>query len=120
MSGTTLAQEIGGVRDRMRLALAECTFLPASSHKRFARQVGQMHLDKITEKQWRHVIRLAWRYRRQMPLDLVPSKDAVAALDAGWQEQTVAGISVMVAGPKPAKPERVRGALAPLPLFGEP
>jgi hypothetical protein len=81
-----------------------------------------MYLDKISEKQWRHVIRLAWRYRRQMPFDLVPSQDAVAALDAGWQEQTVAGISVMVAGPKPTKPgkpERAKAAPAPLPLFGD-
>jgi hypothetical protein len=71
-------------RDRMRKALGECTFLPASSHKRFARQVAAMYLDRITEKQWRHVIRLAWRYRRQMPTDLIPSKDAVEALDMAW------------------------------------
>jgi hypothetical protein len=53
-----------------------------------------MPYEAITEKQWRHVIRLAWRYRRQMPSHLVPSKDAVQALDRGWNEQVIAGISV--------------------------
>lgn len=69
--------------DRMRAALGQCTFLPASSDKRFARSVATMPADKITERQKRHVIRLAWKYRRQMPADLVPSKDAVRAMDAG-------------------------------------
>ena len=43
-----------------------------------------MPLEKITEGQRRHVIRLAYRFRRQMPNDLVPSKDAIEALDAAW------------------------------------
>jgi hypothetical protein len=80
--------------DQMRTALAHCTFLPGSPPKRFARQVSQMPLENITEGQRRHVIRLAYRYRRQMPRDLVPSKDAVEALDAAWnakrQEQMAA------------------------------
>lgn len=99
-----MSEQPGGTRDRMRLALGQCTFLPGSSHKRFARQVSQMYLDKITEKQWRHVIRLAWRYRRQMPAELIPSKDAVEALDAGWQPQEVAGMTVMTTGPHPIAP----------------
>jgi hypothetical protein len=74
----------GSPLDRMRLALCRCTFLPGSAHKRFARDIAHMQLDKITEAQWRHVIRLAWRYRRQMPRDLIPSKDAVEAMDAAW------------------------------------
>jgi ABC-type phosphonate transport system ATPase subunit len=78
----TEALTVGSWFDRMRHALGRCTFLPGSAHKRFARQVSAMPLEKITEAQRRHVIRLAWRYRRQMPRDLVPSKDAVEAMDA--------------------------------------
>ncbi len=68
--------------DEMRAALALCAFLPAHPHKRFARQVAAIPLDQITEAQRRHIIRLAWRYRRSMPPHLIPSKDAVMALDA--------------------------------------
>lgn len=67
--------------DEMRAALVQCAFLPGHPHKRFARQVAAMPLDKITEAQRRHIIRLAWRYRRSMPARLVPRKDAVEALD---------------------------------------
>jgi hypothetical protein len=81
--------------DRMRRALGRCTFLPAHPDKRFARSLSTMPADRITERQRRHVIRLAWKYRRQMPPDLVPSKDAVRAIDAGWHEETVAGVTVM-------------------------
>jgi hypothetical protein len=73
--------------DRMRKALGCCTFVPGSAHKRFARDVSSVELVKITEAQRRQVIRLAWRYRRQMPSDLVPSKDAVDALDRDWNER---------------------------------
>lgn len=66
--------------DRMRHALARCRFLPAHPHKRFARQLAAQ-TTPLTERQARHLIRLAWRYRRSMPPDLVPSKDAVMALD---------------------------------------
>jgi hypothetical protein len=68
----------------MRTALSLCTFLPGTAHKRFVRQVSQMPLEKITEGQRRHLIRLAYRYRRQMPREHVPSKDAIEALDAAW------------------------------------
>lgn len=72
--------------------------MPAHPDKRFARSVSIMPLDRITERQKRHVIRLAWKYRRSMPRDLVPSQDAVRAIDAGWHEETVVGISVMTTG----------------------
>lgn len=88
----------GDTFDRMRKALGACRFLPASSDKRFARSVSTMPLDRITERQKRHVIRMAWKYRRSMPRDLVPSQDAVRAMDAGWHEEIVAGISVMTTG----------------------
>jgi hypothetical protein len=110
--------------DQMRKALGQCTFPPATAQKRFARQVAAMYLDKITEKQWRYVIRLAWRYRRQMPPDLVPSKDAIEALDGAWAPQEVAGMTVMTTGPRaPQKPPQkaaTAAAPAPLPLFEVP
>jgi hypothetical protein len=71
--------------DLMRVALGQCTFLPGSAHKRFARNIQHVALENVSEGQRRHVIRLARRYRRQMPSDLVPSKDAVEALDAAWK-----------------------------------
>lgn len=96
--------------DRMRRALGECTFLPASSHKRFARQVSQMPLENITEKQRRHVIRLAWRYRRQMPPDLVPSKDAVEAMDSQWGpvETPIGTVMAPLRDKRPPKPAAPR------------
>jgi hypothetical protein len=93
--------------DRMRRALGECTFLPGISHKRFARQVAAMRLEAISEKQWRHVIRLAWRYRRQMPPDLVPSKDAVEACDRG-PAGSVLGIALPIPERAPGQPARER------------
>lgn len=80
--------------DRMRVALGQCTFLPGCSHKRFARDIQYVPAEKLTERQRRHLVRLAWRYRRQMPWDLVPSKDAVQAMDSGWAPQQVAGVTV--------------------------
>jgi hypothetical protein len=90
----------GGTMDRMRVALARVRFLPGHPNKRFARDVATVPIEKLTERQRRHIIRLAWRYRRQMPFDLVPSKDAVQAFDSGWQAQEVAGMTVMVPGGK--------------------
>jgi hypothetical protein len=98
--------------DRMRVALAECVFLPASSHKRFARSIGNLTIDRLTERQRRHMIRLAWRYRRQMPVELVPSRDAVQALDAGWDSVSVAGVLVMTSSPR-AKPVSRRSRSRP-------
>lgn len=68
--------------DRMKAALASCRFPPGHPNKRFARGVASVPVERLTERQKRHIIRLAWRYRRSMPFDLVPSKDAVMALDA--------------------------------------
>ena len=90
--------------DLMRMALAECTFPPGTPPKRFARQVAQMPLENITEGQRRHVIRLAYRYRRQMPRDLVPSKDAIDELDRAWnavREQQASDKRAAKVPPKP-------------------
>lgn len=114
-----MTPDLGSHLDRMRLALGECTFLPGSAHKRFARTVAFIPLDKITPKMWRHVIRLAWRYRRQMPRDLVPSKDAVEAMDRGPAAE-IAGVPLPIPErPKwpPTVPRKSLRVAAPLPLF---
>ena len=59
-------------------ALERCTFLPGSPEKRFARDMGSrsrtLHPAALTERQARHLARLAWRFRRQMPHTLVPAE----------------------------------------------
>lgn len=77
---------------RMKAALGKCRFLPGHPNKRFARDIADMPVERLTERQRRHIIRLAWRYRRSMPFDLVPSKDAVMALDAVQRLKTVEGL----------------------------
>lgn len=60
------------------IALSHCGFLPASSDKRFARDMARLAVAKpdheLTEKQDRYLRLLAWRYRRQMPARLIPSE----------------------------------------------
>ena len=55
-------------------ALSCATFLPGSAHKRFARNMGfhaeHMPEKALTPKQAAHLVRLAWRYRRQIPAHL--------------------------------------------------
>lgn len=78
----------GGWHDRVRLALSKATMPAGHSHKRFAANIAGCRLELLTEAQWRQVMRLAWRYRRSMPVKLVPDKAAVKALDA-WQPRPV-------------------------------
>lgn len=51
-------------------ALARCTFLPGTPHKRFARDMGataeNMAEPAISAAQARQLWRLVWRYRRQI------------------------------------------------------
>jgi hypothetical protein len=91
----------------MRKALAQCTFVPGSAHKRFARDLP--HAKELTEAQVRHLIRLCWRYRRQMPADLVPSKDAVLELDADWNLRVEAAAAEKTAAKRTARAIRKRG-----------
>ena len=92
----------------MRRALAQCTFPPGSAHKRFARDLP--HAKELTEAQIRQLVRLCWRYRRQMPADLVPSRDTVVELDADWNLRREALAAEKVAQRREAKllrhPER--------------
>lgn len=57
-------------------ALARCTFLPGSSHKRFCRNmadVARLSPEKEISLRQRHYMELmAWRYRRQIASHLVP------------------------------------------------
>lgn len=71
----------------MRQALARCSFLPGSTEKRFARQAAAIPLEKITERQKRFIVQLAYRFRRQMPWDLVPSKDAIEMHNRDVQDE---------------------------------
>jgi hypothetical protein len=62
----------------MRLAksLANCSFLPGSSHKRFCRNmadIARLSPEKELSLRQRHYMELmAWRYRRQLPADVIP------------------------------------------------
>jgi hypothetical protein len=63
-----------GLERDTALALSNCTFLPASHDKRFARDIAHLAtagLD-LSERQSAHLFRLAGKYRRQMPAGLVP------------------------------------------------
>jgi hypothetical protein len=64
--------------DRQRVALGQCGFPPFTAAKRFSRQVNEIPVERVSEAQWLTVILLAWRFRRQMPSDLVPDEDDLA------------------------------------------
>ena len=61
---------------RLAKALASCSYLPGSSQKRFARDIGFLaeHSPEkeISERQRYYMEIMAWRMRRQMPRSLVP------------------------------------------------
>lgn len=63
---------------RLATALGRVTYLPGSSYKRFARNMASIAEHRpdieISEAQARYMTSLAWRFRRQMPADLVPPK----------------------------------------------
>jgi hypothetical protein len=58
-------------------ALERCTFLPASIEKRFANSMAarsrMQSPPALTEKQSALMQQLAWRFRRQLPAELVPA-----------------------------------------------
>jgi hypothetical protein len=57
-------------------ALGSCTYLPGTSHKRFARDMSFLAAHsperELTLRQRHYMECMAWRYRRQMPTALVP------------------------------------------------
>ncbi len=65
---------------RVATALARCKFLPGSADKRFAHDMASRAQLKdppaLSERQGQYLKDLAYKYRRQMPADLVPSGSA--------------------------------------------
>ena len=61
---------------KLATALAGCSFLPGSSHKRFCRNmadIARLSPDKELSLRQRHYMELmAWRYRRQLRDEFVP------------------------------------------------
>lgn len=58
------------------LALEKCSFLPGSFDKRFSRDIASAVRANasLTPRQVETINRLAYKYRRQMPADLVPAR----------------------------------------------
>jgi Spy/CpxP family protein refolding chaperone len=49
-------------------ALARCTFVPGTAQKRFARDIGNLPESHVlTPRQIAQLLRLVYRYRRQIP-----------------------------------------------------
>ena len=61
---------------QLATVLANCSFPPGSSQKRFCRNMGdiaRLSPDKELSLRQRHYMELmAWRFRRQLPADVVP------------------------------------------------
>lgn len=57
-------------------SLERCSFPVGSTDKRFVRDMAARsrtaNPPTLTDRQAAYLTRLAWRYRRQMPRDLVP------------------------------------------------
>ncbi len=60
---------------KVALALGECSYLPDSFEKRFAfnisRQASQKPYTPMTDKGRAQLWKQAWRYRRQLPPDVL-------------------------------------------------
>lgn len=60
-------------------ALAQCTMMPGSWEKRFARDMASIAAARpesnLSPKQMEWITKLSWRFRRQMPQHLVPAQD---------------------------------------------
>jgi hypothetical protein len=59
------------------IALGRCNFLPAAAEKRFARAMAERAAVSpaapLSPLQAKYLGDLSWRFRRQMPADLVPA-----------------------------------------------
>jgi hypothetical protein len=60
---------------QIALALANCSFLPATWDKRFCRGLGEQARNKpdhpLSEAQRAHLLRLSHKYRRQLPTKII-------------------------------------------------
>jgi hypothetical protein len=61
---------------RLANALANCSFLPGSSHKRFCRNMAETAKNRpeheLSLRQRHYMELMAWRYRRQLAGEFVP------------------------------------------------
>lgn len=62
-------------------ALGECSYPPATSQKRFARDISFLAVNdptrELSDRQRYYMEIMAWRYRRQLPQRLVPDSKPV-------------------------------------------
>jgi hypothetical protein len=77
----------GDWHDVLRRTLNTVVFGRALHQRQFAFWLSVTPLERITMKQWSHALRLAYRYRRQLPAWLVPPKHLVAELTA-WRPRS--------------------------------
>lgn len=80
-------------------ALAKCSMLPGVHDKAFVKKVLHSNNERValTDRQETHLVRLCWRYRRQMPRHLVPDinpDDPLSPHFTGFRQ-------VLVAAPSP-------------------
>ena len=58
--------------ERRLEALRKATMIPGSGDKLFVRVMSAMLPESLSEQQQRRLVRLTWKYRRQLPRPLVP------------------------------------------------
>jgi hypothetical protein len=54
-------------------ALGRVSFPPGIASKRFVREMQSVPAEQVSPAQAAWIERLAWRYRRQLPKELVPA-----------------------------------------------
>ena len=94
---------------RIACALEACSFLPGSWDKRFARNMAAKSrhapAGDFTEKQRVHLIRLAHRYRRQIPVAVIILAQEEAESAAG--RRVDAGLPALANFSPESRPKRV-------------
>jgi hypothetical protein len=73
MDNLAALAELDRLREQLR-HLQACTMIPGCWDKRFVADTFQKDPAKLTENQRNQVRRLAYKYRRQMPAQLVPNR----------------------------------------------
>ncbi len=110
---------------RISQALGRCSFLPASWDKRFCRDmafVAERSRDvELSEFQNANLLRLAYKYRRQLPTVIVEL--ALDEMERNADRRSAEGRGALPLFSKPRPPRKVKAAAdetqlpAPLPLF---
>ena len=90
---------------KLAVALAGCSFLPGSSHKRFCRNmadIARLSPEKELSARQRYYMEImAWRYRRQMCDEFVPQNkplDLPAPVKKPKQPKTVNAVKPVEQG----------------------